>query len=377
MIDKLKIKNFTVFDEADISFAKGINVIIGSNSTGKSHLLKLAYTAVRWSQEMALREHQLRQGLVGNGSSQARPDKSTLQKALGEKLNNVFRSEGIGRLVSKGKTGRAEVAVTLSSKKKSASDFTFSFSPKSSTDASLDTPPDTFFDGEAVFFPTKEMLTMVPGFRALYENYALQIDETYYDLCKALEKPLARGPKLAEIRPMLTTVEEILGGSIQQDHGRFYLTQGKERLEIPLVAEGYRKLGAVAYLLANGTLAKQSILFWDEPETNLNPAYMVKLAELLVAISKNNTQVFIATHSLFMMRELSMLLGKRENRALTRSFMAFSRVDGRVSISNGTSAEDVEPIAALDAELEQSERYLEADAVSRQTDRNPREAPQY
>ncbi|MCP5528476.1 MAG: ATP-binding protein [Verrucomicrobiales bacterium] len=69
--------------------------------------------------------------------------------------------------------------------------------------------------------------------------------------------------------------------------------------EIPLVAEGFRKLGTVSYLLANGTLARQSILFWDEPETNLNPAYMVKLAELLVAIARNGTQVIVATHSLF------------------------------------------------------------------------------
>ena len=56
MIHKVEAKNFTVFRDARFTFSKGINVVIGSNGAGKSHVLKLAYTAARWSQEMALRE---------------------------------------------------------------------------------------------------------------------------------------------------------------------------------------------------------------------------------------------------------------------------------------------------------------------------------
>lgn len=113
--------------------------------------------------------------------------------------------------------------------------------------------------------------------------------------------------------------------------------------------------------MANGTLARQSVLFWDEPETNLNPAYMVKLAELLAAIARNGTQVFIATHSLFMMRELSLLLGRPENSAVDRRFfaLALGESESGIQISEGRSAEEIEPITALDAELKQSERYLE------------------
>jgi len=43
MLKSLKIKNFTVFSEAEIDFSPGLNVVIGENNTGKSHLLKLAY----------------------------------------------------------------------------------------------------------------------------------------------------------------------------------------------------------------------------------------------------------------------------------------------------------------------------------------------
>jgi predicted ATPase len=349
MINKITAKKFTVFRDASFAFSKGINVVIGSNGTGKSHVLKLAYTAARWSQEMALRE-----------KTQIRPDTATLQKELGKKLMGVFRCESLGRLSTRGK-GIQRTEVSVSFHQQTKANMEFSFSTKSTTDAVLEKVPSEFFADDAVFFPTKEMLTMFPGFTALYRNYALQIDETYYDLCLALEKPLPRGPKLAEVKTLLVAVEKILRGSIQEKKGRFYLVQeGGGEFEIPLVAEGFRKLGTVAYLLANGTLGSQSILFWDEPETNLNPAYMVKLAELLVAIAKNGTQVVLATHSLFLMRELSLQLALPENGGTERRFFALERAteDRPAQIIEGASAEEIEPIAALDAEVEQSERYL-------------------
>jgi predicted ATP-dependent endonuclease of OLD family len=46
MLKSLTIKNFTVFTNSKIEFSPGINVIIGDNSTGKSHLLKLAYSMI-------------------------------------------------------------------------------------------------------------------------------------------------------------------------------------------------------------------------------------------------------------------------------------------------------------------------------------------
>ena len=44
MLNHLHLANFTAFADAELKFSKGINVIIGANSVGKSHLLKLGYT---------------------------------------------------------------------------------------------------------------------------------------------------------------------------------------------------------------------------------------------------------------------------------------------------------------------------------------------
>ncbi len=347
MIQTLAIKNFTAFAKADLSFAKGVNVIIGSNGTGKSHLLKLAYSCARWSQEMAGRGH----------GDQARPDKATLQKELAGKLVRVFRAESVGRLSRRAQgLRRTEVEVNFYERPKST--IGLSFSTKNTVDLNLDKVPSQFFSEESVFLPTKEMLSMFPGFASLYRDRELAIDETYYDLCLALDRPLLKGRRYDAINSLLRPVEAVLDGSIRVEGGRFYLVQeGAGKFEIPLVAEGFRKLGAVAYLLANGTLAQQSLLFWDEPETNLNPKYMKDVANLLVDIAGHGTQVFIATHSLFMMRELSMLL---QDSKVDKRFFALAKQDGAVRVSEGDSAEAVEPIEALDAEMDQSERYLAA-----------------
>ena len=41
MIEKIEIKNFTAFDELKIDFVPGVNLFIGENGTGKTHILKL------------------------------------------------------------------------------------------------------------------------------------------------------------------------------------------------------------------------------------------------------------------------------------------------------------------------------------------------
>ena len=44
MLTRLMVKNLTVFAEAESQFAPGLNVIVGENGTGKTHVLKAACT---------------------------------------------------------------------------------------------------------------------------------------------------------------------------------------------------------------------------------------------------------------------------------------------------------------------------------------------
>jgi AAA domain len=86
MISRLTLKNLTVFSRADLEFASGLNVIVGENGTGKSHVLKAAYTIAA---VMARGERD---------SGSPTPTKSYLATAIAKKMRSVFRPDELGRL---------------------------------------------------------------------------------------------------------------------------------------------------------------------------------------------------------------------------------------------------------------------------------------
>ena len=51
MLNKLTLNGFTVFTDTELRFASGLNVVIGENGCGKSHLLKAAYSVIANSAE--------------------------------------------------------------------------------------------------------------------------------------------------------------------------------------------------------------------------------------------------------------------------------------------------------------------------------------
>jgi len=42
IIKKIKLENYTVFEDQQIEFCPGINIFIGENGTGKTNILKFA-----------------------------------------------------------------------------------------------------------------------------------------------------------------------------------------------------------------------------------------------------------------------------------------------------------------------------------------------
>ena len=82
----------------------------------------------------------------------------------------------------------------------------------------------------------------------------------------------------------MARLKSIIAGSewkadeiVTQENGRFYFDLAEGYLDVQLVADGYRKIATLYYLLRNGSLTKDSILFWDEPEANLNPKLVVEV----------------------------------------------------------------------------------------------------
>lgn len=297
MLKKLSIENFTNFDKAEFNFVPGINIIIGENSSGKSHVLKLAYSiASVWNQ----------------------CGKEGWKSSLKNKLYKVFKVSKLKDLQSLHDTSCLDCVTRMV--------FEFSVNHKSRESEILDISlgidsinvkqhPTAPLIKSPLFFPAKEVLSLFPNFVTLYEKYHLSFDETYYDLCKAIDNPLLKNPN----QSLIDSIEEIIGGKFVLKDNNFYLQMEQGEISIFMVAEGWRKLGMLSYLIANDSLKEDSILFWDEPETNLNPQLIKQLAVILLELTKYNVQVVIATHNLFLMKYFDYLIANSEKKN-TRCF---------------------------------------------------------
>lgn len=350
MLTRLALKNLTVFAEADFPFATGLNVVVGENGSGKSHVLKAAYTVAAV----------MARGARETGSPT--PTKGYLATAIANKLRGVFRPEALGRLARRTRgVNRCEMAAHF---ERGSGHLEFSFHTKSSTEVTVDEIPSKWERLPPVYLPTRELLTIYPGFVSLYETTDLPFEETWRDTCVLLGAPLARGLRAGEIKGLLEPLEEQLGGNVLLKDGRFYLETRAGIFEAHLVAEGLRKLAMIARLIATGSLVGKGSLFWDEPEANLNPKVIKRVARTILQLSRSGIQVFVATHSLFLLRELDILLRTAEFKDLAGRFFGLHPGDGGVRIEQGESIDAIGKIDSLDEELSQSDRYMEAEAAS-------------
>ena len=76
----------------------------------------------------------------------------------------------------------------------------------------------------------------------------------------------------------------------------FFLKTADHMVEFTLLAEGMRKLGLLCLLVRNGTLPGGSVLFWDEPEENLNPQLFTVAIDVLLKLQRAGVQVLMTTH---------------------------------------------------------------------------------
>lgn len=291
-IKKLILNNFMLFENAEIDWGKNINVICGENSTGKTTLLKVMYSVLK---------------PLSKGNKEA-INKEMEEQLFVNKLQGVFRPDGmkIGRLVSRKQgSNRTDFEVLLDKNQK----ITMGFGNRQENHADIKIDASKFSGMyDVIYIPTKEMISTTEHFASLYEEYHIDFEEMYYDLAKLLDRPLSKEPNTNEQNGVLKSFEEIMKGQIVQRDKKFYLkVRGEGEFEMGLLSDGYRKLAMIVYLILSGSMNKNTILFWDEPETNMNPKTIRPIVQALVALAKMGVQIFVTTHDYFVQQEFNML----------------------------------------------------------------------
>lgn len=334
-ISYLNIENFMAFDNLKINWSPNINIISGENSTGKTTLMKLMYASLKSIDNKklsAMTQEQIESNFVDKIQGTFRPDEKK-----------------IGRLVSR-KQGSNRTDVELGLGKKGSICFGFSYRQERHAEIKLNLNEVAKF--EPIYIPPKEMISATEHFQSLYEHYDIDFEEVYYDLTKLLDRPLKRGANTAEQNRVLASFEKIMDGKIIQKDKKFYLKiKGAGEFEMGLVSEGYRKLATIIYLISSGSLDKNAVLFWDEPETNMNPKMMKYLAEAVVELAKMGVQVFITTHDYFVQQSFNLISSYpklNESNLAFRFISLYKDEKGKLQYSSAERVSELEHNAIMD-----------------------------
>lgn len=290
-ISYLNVENFMIFDSLAFKWSPNINIISGENSTGKTTLIKLMYASLK----------------TINNKKMSSVTQEQIESVFVDKMQGIFRPDEkkIGRLVSR-RQGSNRTDVKLGLEKNDS--ICFGFGSRQERHAEVKLELNDLKSFEPIYIPPKEMISATEHFQSLYEHYDIDFEEMYYDLTKLLDRPLKRGANTAEQNRVLASFETIMDGKIIQKDKKFYLKlKGAGEFEMGLVSEGYRKLATIIYLISSGSLDKNAVLFWDEPETNMNPKMMKYLAEAVVELAKMGVQVFITTHDYFVQQSFNLI----------------------------------------------------------------------
>jgi len=324
MIKSVIIKNFMAHSDLEVKDIPAINLIIGKNDTGKTGLLKLLYSTAK-SLEIY--------------SKKVKTSDAVFARELSDKMLQTFmpRNNGLGDLVQKGSKEKLSVELSIENAGEYHQAIHFSFGERTEIkipDCSSDITPIPEDTINALFIPAKEVLTAFSDIRIIREQeYGVGFDDTYLDLIKSLDIP-TKGKVENGLSSVNKSLEDLFDGKIEQTGKAdqpFIFKKGNQKFAIQQTAEGIKKIGILTTLINNRQLGKGTILFMDEPETALHPDAVRQMIEMLVAMSKAGVQIFLASHSYFVIKQLANS-SKREN--IETLYWSLERENGQPVTSN-------------------------------------------
>lgn len=241
MINSITLAGFTSFIDNSFSFVNGINVLIGKNGTGKTHVLKCLASALQARHDFLAKQTTSRE---------------QFEYILAENVTHYFKPDFIGNLVNKSMVAsKAFVKVAVDDK-----NLAFSFSATSKTTVKIE-GDDKWGECQFIYIPPREMFSLFEGFIGLSSKRELSFDQTYINLAHSLALPVLRDIEGNPLKSAIELLERELGFKVLQMNGRFYIQTAEGNMEAHLVAEGLRKLASILYLILNGEINAKTICF--------------------------------------------------------------------------------------------------------------------
>lgn len=331
-LTRIKLERFTAFKQLDVQLSPGINVFVGANGTGKTHLLKVAYCACDVSKT------------GGSLSAKLLATFLPFERRLGRL---VHRSPASTKCNIEVYRGRERLKLGFSNHAQGPSKAKIG-----GKDKWLASPI------ESAYIPVKEMLANAPGFRSLYAAREVHFEEIYNDIIDRAFRPILRGPQDTTRKRLLAILQKAITGKVVAKEETLFLKNKQGDLEFTLLAEGMRKLALLWLLLQNGTLLNGSVLFWDEPETNLNPKVIGTLVDVLLELQRMGVQILLATHDYVVIKELDLRSAAKDK---LRFHSLFRDDDGALQHRSTDDYLQIDPNAISETFLDLYDRDVRRD----------------
>lgn len=294
MIRKVKIDNLGTIESLAFDGFQNVNLIIGENGTGKSFLLKALYSAIKTVEDYKRGD-----------------DVRSSADILSERLRWSFQTEKLGDLVNKGSDASLLFDMSWDDKR-----FSYGFTENATVKVTNVLNEIEPLDSNSIFIPAKEVLSLFGIILKSREvDRSFGFDDTYYDLVKALRIAPQRGKNYTAFAKSRSLLKEIIDGKVDYDEttGKWSYKKGNQKFSIGATSEGVKKIAILDRLLANGYLTKSSVIFIDELESALHPTAISDFIDIIDMIAFDmGIQVFIASHSYFVIKKLYLNALKRK-----------------------------------------------------------------
>ena len=322
-INRVRLTNFLVFtgEALDLELSDGINVFIGSNATGKSTMLKSIYAACEFSNE------------------KTHPDKA-------KKFQDYFSS--------------SKNAIKEINQKQADDDFGLvqvfcegnEFHYRAWDNGIIMNEWQTL-SIRSILIPSKDMLSHSKGLVAMSSKYGVPFDYSLMDIL--VNAQLWETKEISDRNSaLLKKISKVIDGEVIYEDDTFYVMKSNGlKVEFSLEAEGYKRLGLLWKLIRNGLLETGSILLWDEPEASINPELIPVLVEIIIELSRNGVQIFLATHDYNIMKYFSLKAKKSDG----LTFYSLYKTENGVACDNEADYALLERNSIIDANT----RLLEDD----------------
>nr|WP_321452613.1 AAA family ATPase [uncultured Carboxylicivirga sp.] len=324
-INEITLKNFTCFENETINFSKGINIFLGKNGVGKTHLLKILFSHFKayWFYE---NEYDLTDPENG---------RTTILEEINEKIEDCFLLENIEPLNRNDKN--FEVSINYNN---------HNIITSSDGERLMGNTMPILRKNElknAIYIPPSEVMTAFERFAHFSEIKSMNLDATYQYIAKHLQEDKCSE---VEFESLNKAIEDHLGGQIERDENGFYQQKNGKKIYTSLMADGIKKIATIKHLIETNNINSNTILFIDEPEVHLNPFLLNKFVDILIELEASGVQLFISSHDYLITYLLSLKSEYQKNSNIC--FYSLTETDAGTKISSASQVAHLENNSIID-----------------------------